>query len=150
MNIKEIRILENLIGYHFSDKTLLTQAVTHPSLDSCKLTYPHNQRLEFLGDSVLGSVLASWIFAQFPEDKEGELSKKSNARQRKSPCDHCQVNQTRKIRQGVPSEFCKETGFRDSLLEDAVEAIIGAVFLDGGYDNARKVIMMWIPFQKDP
>ena len=43
----------------------------------------------------------------------------------------------------------QEKGFRDSLLEDAIEAIIGAVFLDGGYDNARKVIMMWIPLFKD-
>ena len=149
MNIKEIRILENLIGYHFSDKTLLTQAVTHPSLDSGKLTYPHNQRLEFLGDSVLGSVLASWIFAQFPEDKEGELSKKKAMLARGS---HLAVIarsiKLEKFVKASPSEFCKETGFRDSLLEDAVEAIIGAVFLDGGYDNARKVIMMWIPLFK--
>ena len=76
MKIKEIRNLENLIGYQFSDKALITQAVTHPSLGSGKSNNSHYQRLEFLGDSVLGSVLASWIFSEFPKDKEGEMSKK--------------------------------------------------------------------------
>ncbi len=146
MNIQEIRNLENLIGYQFADKALLTQAVTHPSFGSGKSDYSHNQRLEFLGDSVLGSVLASWIFSEFPKDKEGEMSKKKAMLARGGNL----AAIARKIRlekfiKASLSEFCHETGFRDSLLEDAIEAIIGAVFLDGGYEKACNVISKWIP-----
>jgi len=146
MEINDIINLENLIGYQFSDKALLTQAVTHPSLGSGKSINSHYQRLEFLGDSVLGSVLASWIFSEFPKDKEGEMSKKKAMLARGGNL----ARIARKIRleefiKASRSEFCLETGFRDSLLEDAIEAIIGAVYLDGGYENARKVISNWIP-----
>jgi len=151
MITKELVDLEELMGYHFSDKTLLIQALTHPSFNSGKSDYSNNQRLEFLGDSILGSVLASWIFSEFPDEDEGELSKKKAMLARGSHLTSIAKSiKLEEFVQASPSEFCEETGFRDSLLEDAIEAIIGAVFLDGGYRSASEVILKWTPlFQKN-
>ena len=66
------------IKYKFKDVCLLIEALTHPSYDLKKSDAHHNQRLEFLGDSVLGCILANWLYVNFPDSEEGELSKKKS------------------------------------------------------------------------
>ena len=70
--------VEREIGYKFKNKALLREALTHPSLD-CRISNErHNQRLEFLGDSVLGCIIAKWLFLKFPDVAEGDLSRKKS------------------------------------------------------------------------
>ena len=73
----EIQNLEARIGYKFKNRKLLEEALTHPSFNEHDGEKPDNQRLEFLGDSILGSILAQELFRIFPEDDEGKLSQKN-------------------------------------------------------------------------
>ena len=142
----ELDILQEKLGYHFNSPEVLAEALTHPSLQDKGECQNHNQRLEFLGDSVLGSLLASWLFQSFPEEDEGKLSRKKAILAR--------GEHLTKIARDLELNLYIQTGksermdsqkLRDSALEDALEAIIGAIFLDGGYEVARKVIMQWEP-----
>lgn len=128
--------LETAIDYHFSDKALLQQALTHRSHSS-----HHNERLEFLGDSVLNFVVAALLFKRFPRIDEGDLSRlRANLVKQSSLADIAQkleLSQYLRLGEGE----LKSGGFRrPSILADTVEAIFGAVFLDTGFDAAQKVI----------
>ncbi|HZZ18216.1 MAG TPA: ribonuclease III [Opitutaceae bacterium] len=135
--------LEARIGYSFSDPARLERALTHPSfLQDHPTAGGNNQRLEFLGDSVLQLVLTEALFSLFPEDREGDLTKRRAvlgkgqflARlARDIGLDAC-------IRLGANEE---STGGRnrDAALEDAFEAMIGAVNLDGGFEAARRTAL---------
>ena len=70
--------LESKMGYRFSDLNLLDLALTHPSFNTKEAGKPSNQRLEFLGDSILGAVLSSELYALYPNEKEGDLSRKKS------------------------------------------------------------------------
>lgn len=128
--------LETAIDYHFSDKALLQQALTHRSHSS-----HHNERLEFLGDSVLNFVVAALLFQRFPRIDEGDLSRlRANLVKQSSLADIAQkleLSQYLRLGEGE----LKSGGFRrPSILADTVEAIFGAIFLDAGFDAAQKVI----------
>lgn len=130
------RALEAAIGHRFSDASLLLQSLTHRSFGS-----PNNERLEFLGDSILNCVIAMQLFARFPELKEGELS-----RLRASLVRQEGLHQVARgldlgafLRLGE-GELKSGGARRPSILADALEALFAAVALDGGFDAARRVI----------
>lgn len=127
------------LGYSFKNIDLLTQALTHRSAKGV-----HNERLEFLGDSILSFVIAQQLFKQFPKQSEGDLT-----RMRSSLVKGVTLAEFgRNFSLGDylilgPGEL-KSGGFRrDSILEDAVEAIVGAVFLDSDIDTVKKLILTW-------
>lgn len=131
------------LGHEFSKPDLLTRAVTHSSISSP--TRPDNQRLEFLGDRVLGLVMAEALLAADPKASEGRLAPRFNALVRKETC----ADVAREIGLGDVlklgrSEMMSGGRRKDALLGDAMEAVIAAVYLDGGFDAARSLILrLW-------
>ncbi|NYT76757.1 ribonuclease III [Alcaligenaceae bacterium] len=128
--------LQAALGYTFSDIKLLEQALTHRSHSA-----RHNERLEFLGDSVVNFIVAALLFKRFPKLAEGDLSRlRANLVKQSALADiaaHLSLSQYLHLGEGE----LKSGGFRrPSILADAVEAIFGAVFLDGGFDMAQRVI----------
>ena len=136
--------LEEKIGYHFRNNSLLEEALTHPSLDTRKTGLRNNQRLEFLGDSVVGCVLAKWLFRKFPDLSEGELSRKKSllARGRNLAQIARKLNLQNHLIVGK-SESKSSGNLRQAVLEDALEALIGAIYLDSNYSTTERIILKW-------
>jgi ribonuclease-3 len=131
------------LGYTFSDESLLRLALTHPSVaHEANTPTQHNQRLEFLGDSVLSLVLARALFEKFPEADEGALTKsRAKLVNASSLAEHA-----RKLDLGahlVLSRGEENSGGRNraSALTDVFEALLGAILLDGGFEAAREFIL---------
>ena len=133
------------LGHHFAKPDLLVQAVTHASLSSA--TRPDNQRLEFLGDRVLGLVMAEALLAADRTAAEGQLAPRFNALVRKEAC----ADVARELGLGDVmklgrSEMMSGGRRKEALLGDALEALIAAVYLDGGFVAARDVVLrLWGP-----
>ncbi len=137
-----ISMLEKAIDYKFKDDTLLIQALTHSSyINENNLDKNHNERLEFLGDAVLELQISKYLYQKFPNEREGILTnlrsglvnEKSLAKIAKN------INLGTFLNLGKGEE--KQGGrTRSALLADALEALIGAVFLDGGYRSSQKLI----------
>ncbi|MGS2718207.1 ribonuclease III [Eionea flava] len=131
--------LQHCINYQFSDESLLKTALTHRSFSSS-----NNERLEFLGDSLLGVTISQQLFKQFPDVKEGILSRQ-RSRLVKG------VTLAALAREFALSDYLimgsgelKSGGYRrDSILADAVEAIIGAIYLDSDIQQCQSVILHW-------
>ncbi len=136
--------LEKYIGYSFQNKDLLTQALTHPSFNEHDQSKPDNQRMEFLGDSILSAILSEALYIAFPEEDEGSLSRKRAVFIRGSSLAKI-ANELRVDNFLLMSvaELKNSGNQRSSTLEDATEAIIGAIFLDGGIGEAKKCILNW-------
>jgi ribonuclease-3 len=136
LNLKQ---LQQRINYHFSDEALLETALTHRSFSST-----NNERLEFLGDSLLGVTISQQLFEQFPDVKEGILSRQRSGLVKG-------VTLAALAREFSLSDYLimgsgelKSGGFRrDSILADTVEAIIGAIFLDSDIQQCQQVILEW-------
>ena len=128
--------LERRIGHRFKDPTLLKQALTHRSFGS-----PHNERLEFLGDGVVGCVMAEELYGRFPDIAEGELHRlrASLVREAALATVARSIGLSDFLRLGV-GEVSSGGADRQSILADALEAIFGAVFLDGGYQAVRESV----------
>jgi ribonuclease-3 len=123
--------LEQRIGYRFTAPRLLEQALTHRSHGA-----DNNERLEFLGDGVLGCAVADELYARFPRLSEGKLTRLRASLVREESLAEAAS------RLGLAGEMRLErVAAQPSLLADAVEAIVGAVFLDGGYAAARKTVV---------
>jgi len=127
------------LGHSFSRPELILRALTHSSLSSP--TRADNQRLEFLGDRVLGLVIAELLLEQDQDAPEGQLAPRFNALVRKETC----AEVARSVDLGAVLKLGKSemmTGGRrkDALLGDAMEAVIAAVYLDAGYDAVRGLI----------
>ena len=141
--------IENIIGYRFKNKDFLQEALTHKSFAGEHRRTKHNERLEFLGDSILGAVVADYIYNQCPHVEEGVLSKiKSNLVSRRNL--HLwgkQMSLGRFMLLGR-GEIATGGRERDSIISNAVEAVIGAVYLDGGYAAAQAVILPWVRSQE--
>lgn len=137
--IKPVSELARRIGHQFDDPSLFELALTHRSCGK-----KNNERLEFLGDSILNFVIADDLFQRFPSAKEGELSRL----------------RARLVKGETLSEVARELGLgdylrlgsgelksggyrRDSILADAVEAIIGAIYLDTDMETARGFVLIW-------
>jgi ribonuclease-3 len=141
--VSSLAELQQRLGHLFRDESLLRLALTHPSVaHEADAALAHNQRLEFLGDSVLGLVLSRELYEKFPDGDEGLLTK-SRAKL---------VNATALAAHGralglgahlILSRGEENTGGRDraSALADAFEALLGAIFLDGGFDAAKEFIL---------
>ncbi len=139
--------LQEKIGYTFKDRTLLEKAVVHASARDKKRQSEDNERLEFLGDRVLGLSIAELLYAEFPGAPEGESARRFNRLVRKETCalvstnmdigNHLVLSQSEKITGGTRNV---------NILGDACEAVLGAVFMDGGFAPAKELILrFWRP-----
>jgi ribonuclease-3 len=138
-----IKDLENAIGYRFQNITLLQNALTHSSYANERWhnSLKSNERLEFLGDSVLGMVVAEYLYRTFPDRPEGELTRM----RADMVCEKSLAGVAARINLGMHMMLGngEEQGGgrnRESILADAVESVIAACFLDGGMSAARKFI----------
>jgi ribonuclease-3 len=129
-------VLSSSLGYQFVSERLLEQALTHRSHGS-----PNNERFEFLGDGVLNFVIAKALFDAFPKLQEGDLSRiRANLVNQTHLCELAnEIDLGRYLRLGE-GEMKSGGSSRPSILADALEAVFGAVFLDGGFDSAERVI----------
>jgi ribonuclease-3 len=142
---REIEAFCDRLGHRFAEPELITRALTHASLSSA--TRPDNQRLEFLGDRVLGLVMAEAVLEQDAAASEGQLAPRFNALVRKETCAEVarEVDLGAVLRLGK-SEMTTGGRRKTALLGDAMEAVIAAVYLDGGFDAAREVVLrLWGP-----
>lgn len=135
----DLKKLSLVIGYEFRNPELLKQALTHSSAGK-----NNNERLEFLGDSILGWVIAEAIFQRFPRAKEGEMSRLRASLVKgvtlAKVARDFQLGQYLKLGQGE----MKSGGYRrDSILADALEALIGAVFLDSDIATCKERVLTW-------
>ena len=138
--------LEKNIGYHFRDKNLLKAAVTHSSYaNENRGGLAYNERLEFLGDAVLQLVTSEKLYKENPNMPEGKMSKTRAA----LVCEDALANYSKQIELGRFMFLGKgedNTGGRErpSILADAFEALIGAIFLDGGIAPAKRFILRFL------
>ena len=139
----ELKALEARLGHSFSDPSLLVRAVTHSSMSSA--TRDDNQRLEFLGDRVLGLVMAQAVLEHDEAATEGQLAPRFNALVRKETCADVarQVDIGAVLKLGR-SEMVSGGRRKQALLGDAMEAVIAAVYLDAGFYPAKAMILrLW-------
>ncbi len=130
------RLLSEVLGYHFRDEGLLDRALTHRSAGG-----RHNERLEFLGDAVLGLVIADRLECDYATADEGHLSRmRATLVRRESLARLARSLQLGDFLQLGAGEVRSGGHLRDSTLADALEAVFGAVYRDGGYQAAREVI----------
>lgn len=139
----ELRAFSDLLGHEFARPELLQRALTHGSIST--VTRPDNQRLEFLGDRVLGLTMAEALFTADRAATEGQLAPRYNALVKGETC----ADVARSIGLGEVlklgrSEMLSGGRRKEALLADAMEAVIAAVYLDAGYGAARDVILrLW-------
>ena len=128
--------IERTLGHKPKDVALFTRAMTHGSLDA-----PNYERLEFLGDRVLGLLMAEWLFELFPDEPEGKLSRRLNALVTRETCAEIgrQIGIVSYMRLGKQA---RDDGAAqsDNVLGDVVEALIGALYIEAGQDAARAFI----------
>lgn len=132
-------LLEQRLQYQFADQALLGLALTHRSAEGA-----NNERLEFLGDAVLGAVVAEFLYRQFQAGREGDLSRM----RAQVVCAESLADIARRLDLGAhielgPGEMKSGGRRRDSILGDTVEALIGAVYLDAGLSKATDCILLW-------
>lgn len=137
--LKKVSKIEEKLGYTFKDKSLLALAFTHRSyINENKHITQHNERLEFLGDSILGLMVADYLYRQLPLTPEGELS---YLRSRLVEAGSCVLYVTKLNVDGFlllgRGERMNDGRGRESILADLFEAIIGAIYLDSDIDQAR-------------
>ncbi|MBM4328912.1 MAG: ribonuclease III [Deltaproteobacteria bacterium] len=135
--------VEITLGHEFLAPDLLMSALTrrsfwHEHRDICE---EHNERMEFLGDAILGLIVADILYGKFPKDEEGDLQKRRASLVNRGALAQLmrQLDLARFIRMGRGDEMsgCRE---RDSILADTLEALVAAVYLDGGFNAARRMI----------
>lgn len=137
--IKNYERLSRTLGYCFVKKELLVQALTHRSAAN-----KHNERLEFLGDSILSIVISDALYHQFPRATEGDLSRMRATLVRGDTL--AIIAQEFKLGEYLnlgPGELKSGGHRRESILADAVEAIIGAVYLDSNLEVCRQLLLQW-------
>lgn len=139
-----LKPLEEVTGYRFKNPDLLKEALSHKSFASESKSGLYNERLEFLGDSILAAVVAHQLYAEYPQEDEGSLSKKKAMLvSRPSLAAWAgEINLGAYLFLGVGEESSGGR-IRQSLLGNALEALIGAIYLDGGYAAAEKFIRHW-------
>ena len=141
----DLKALSARLGYDFENADLLVRALTHASISAGVCT--DNQRLEFLGDRVLALVMSEALFQADANATEGQLAPRFNALVRREMC----AEVARSVDLGAAlklgrSEMVSGGRRKEALLADAMEAVIAAVYLDGGYDAARTVVLrLWGP-----
>ncbi len=131
------RKLQQALDYQFNDQDLLQESLTHRSASS-----KNNERLEFLGDSILNFVIAAELFHIYPDSPEGDLSRLRSSLVKKEGLVKIAEDLTIGDYLTLGSGELKSGGYRrNSILADAVEAVFGAVYLDGGFDACKQLIL---------
>jgi len=131
-----LAVLETAIGHVFTDRQLLVEALTHASHGPSAASY---ERLEFLGDRVLGLVLAEHYFSSCPQDDEGGLSLRFHAAARQSTL--AAIARALDIAAHVRSQSGMNVAANDSILADVVESLMAAIYLDAGLEPVRRVVI---------
>jgi ribonuclease III len=139
--VRKYKDLDARLGYQFRSRDLLRKALTHASVRQAPGKRRDNERLEFLGDRVLGLVIAELLWEVYPSADEGELARHYNRLVRGRTC----AAIARELDLGpllVLSEAEADSGGRgkETILADACEAVLGAIFLEAGYEAARQVV----------
>ncbi len=135
--------LEKVLGHHFDDQELLREALTHASVTRSKAERD-NERLEFLGDRVLGLLVSERLIKQFPDDSEGPLANRLNALVRKETC--AEVGQMLGLDTALKLGRSEDGPVKPALVADACEAVLGALYLDGGLDAVETLFeRFWLP-----
>jgi ribonuclease-3 len=138
----KITLCQEIIGYQFKDPSLLLSALTHASGASHRLD--SNERLEFLGDAVLGLTVCHWLYEEYPEYNEGDLTKIKSAVVSRRSCgkiacslglDRCLI-----VGRGVT----RNRSFPRSLVSDVFESVVAAIYIDGGAEVARDRLRVWL------
>ena len=130
--------LQIQLGYSFKDQTLLELALTHKSYSNSS----NNERLEFLGDSILNTIISEYLFTRFTNQKEGLLTRMRaflvKAETLTIKAEELSLEQIIKLSKGT-ANLSKDR--KNSILEGAFEAVIGAIFLDGGWDASKEITL---------
>ena len=135
--IKSIKDLEIKINYQFKDKSLINRAMTHKSYNNNE----NNEKLEFLGDRVLGLVISKKLLDKYPNEKEGTIDKKfANLVNKKTCVDIAKKLQLKKYLYLAPSHKNLERS-TNKIVSDSLEALVGAIFIDGGLKSSEKFIL---------
>ena len=136
MNNK-IFFLEKKIGINFKDKKLLIKSLTHKSFNSNN----NYEKLEFLGDRVLGLIISKTLLEIFPDDNEGSLDKKLASLVNRKKC--CEISKKLNLENFIltGNARSKKNKIEDKIISDACEALIGAIYLDQGLSSAEKFIL---------
>ena len=133
------------LDYTFNDESLLRLALSH-----CSTGQDNNERLEFLGDSILGFIVADELYRRFPEAREGQLSRlRADLVQRTTLAEMAReldIGPALQLGMGEHKSGGRE---RDSILADALEAVISAIYLDAGLDTCRKIVLGWFAARLD-
>ena len=145
--MKDLNQFEKIIGVEFNDTNLLKQALTHRSFlnENKNLKGGHNERLEFLGDAVLELVITDYLYNEYPEKNEGDLTSIRSALVNAQTCAEVarriEVNDYMLLSRGEAKDVGRA---RQYILANALEAIIGAIYMDLGYEKAKEFILKYI------
>ncbi|MEC6987130.1 MAG: ribonuclease III [Pseudomonadota bacterium] len=143
MTNKALKELENIIKYNFKDKTILSKALTHKSYDSTI----NNEKLEFLGDRVLGLVISKELLDRYPHEREGTIDKKFANLVNKRTCAKIAKKLNLKKFLFLGSSHKNLESSADKILSDCLEAIVGAIYIDNGIKSSEKFILsFWETF----
>ena len=137
--IKSVKELENIIKYNFKNKNLLNKSLTHKSFSSNN----NNEKLEFLGDRVLGLVISKKLIEKYPNEQEGIIDKKFANLVNKKTCVSIakKINLEKYLYLGSSQKNIeRSTG---KIVSDSLEALVGAIYLDGGFKPAEKFILFF-------
>ncbi len=144
--MKDLKELEDKLEYRFNNSNYLVTALTHSSYaNETKTKGGSNERLEFLGDSILGLVVADYLFKKYPDLPEGDLTKKRAALVCEKAC--CGFSQQLEVGKYLLLSHGEQNSggrTRSSILADAFESITAAIYLDGGMEEARKFILRFV------
>ena len=142
-----LRILQERIGYSFQNIILLEQAVSHSSYinEHRRIRHTDNERLEFLGDAVLELTTSDYLYHEYPQMPEGEMTKLRASLVCEPTLAMCAraISLPEHLLLGKGEELTGGRG-RDSVVSDALEAVIGAIYLDGGFERARAFVRRFI------
>jgi ribonuclease-3 len=151
MLVKDYGKLQEIIEYEFNNLEVLETALTHKSYateSSCKKNY--NERMEFLGDSILSAIIAETLYLRYPSESEGRLSQLKAQIVSASNLSIWakEINLSFYVLLGKSEDGFKARN-RVSLLCDAFEAVVGAIYLDGGFENAKKFVIKFLDIRKE-
>ncbi len=131
--------VERILAYDFLDKALLMQALTHSSASK-----NNNERLEFLGDSILNFAVGNYLFHKFPEAQEGQLSRmRASLVKGEALAELAKVFRLSEFIVVGPGEIRVAGNYRDSILAGTVEALIGAVYMDSDFATCQRCVLRW-------
>jgi ribonuclease-3 len=144
MSESSLEKLQSALGHQFNSIFLLRQALAHRSVFSAELSY---ERLEFLGDRVLGLILAKHLFLEFDHDDQGKLTKRFHAQSQQSKL--YEIALKIELQNHIISEKGTELATQPSIMADVIESIIAALYLDSGLEVAERFILSYWNWQGD-